>query len=314
MTMQQTHTATASGVLTPALPFDFAQTLRFLDMFSPASGEHTVIEETLTKAVMVNREAVAFTIGRAESETLRYTLSAATMTEEIERAALDRVRFYLSLDDDLAPFYHIALDHDEAFAPIVRRLYGFHQVKFLTPFENAAWAVLTQRMPIPIARRVKNAIVERYGGGVTVNGRVYRAFPEPETLAAVPFDDLQALIKNERKTGYLGAVARAFAEVDEQWLRTGDYEAVRAWLLAIDGIGAWSSHFVLVRGLGRMEDMDFAERHLLAAAQRVYGADIISAELRDRLMRLYGPHIGYWAFYLRSSSESDMAGRGVGEW
>ena len=92
----------------------------------------------------------------------------------------------------------------------MRRLYGFHQVKFMTPVENAAWAVLTQRMPIPIARRVKNAIVERYGGSVSVGGRAYPAFPEARTLAAVPLADLQTLIHNERKTGYLLAVARAF--------------------------------------------------------------------------------------------------------
>jgi hypothetical protein len=44
---------TVAGRLTPAAPFDFAQTLRFAEGFTPARGEQRVTENTLTKAIMV---------------------------------------------------------------------------------------------------------------------------------------------------------------------------------------------------------------------------------------------------------------------
>jgi DNA-3-methyladenine glycosylase II len=60
----------------------------------------------------------------------------------------------LSLGDDLRPFYAVA-ETDPAFAPLVQELYGYHQVKFLMPFENACWAILSQRNLISVSHNVK---------------------------------------------------------------------------------------------------------------------------------------------------------------
>ena len=53
----------------------------------------------------------------------------------------NRLRFFLSLNDDLQPFYRIGLA-DPPFASVIECLYGLHQPKFLTPFELACWAIL----------------------------------------------------------------------------------------------------------------------------------------------------------------------------
>jgi DNA-3-methyladenine glycosylase II len=291
--------------LIPRAPFDFTQTLRFVGAFTPAAGEQTTHSETLCKAVMIQRTPVVFAVrssGSIERPQLEYTLTtAAPITAEIERAALDRIRFYLSLDDDLQPFYATVRANDLAFQPIMQRLYGFHQVKFLTPFENACWAVLTQRTPVAAARNFKRALVARYGAALTVEGQEYWAFPAAETLAAAGRDDLAALLRHERKATYLHAVAEAFATVDEDWLRAGTYEQVREWLLAIDGIGTWSASFVLIRGLGRMDAIATPEHELLAAARSVYGPDMTSEALSHLAQQVYRENAGYWAFYLRNA-------------
>jgi DNA-3-methyladenine glycosylase II len=250
---------------------------------------------------------VVFTVrsaGSVEQPHLDYTLAAdEPLTAEVERAALDRIRFYLSIDDDLQPFYATVRASDPAFQPIMRRLYGFHQVKFLTPFENACWAVLTQRTPMPVARALKRALVAHYGVSLTIEGQEYWAFPEAETLATTGRDELAELLHNERKAAYLHAVAEAFASVDEDWLRVGDYERVREWLLAIDGIGAWSANFVLIRGLGRMDAIATPEKELLTAARSVYGPDV-TPEALSRLARdVYGASAGYWSYYLRNARQ-----------
>lgn len=309
MSQSLAHPATylAEGALEPRAPFDFAQTLRFVGAFTPATGEQTTDGGTLRKSVMIQRRPVVFTIrssGSIERPRLNYTLAAdEPISAEVERATLDRIRFYLSLDDDLQPFYATVRASDPAFVPVMRRLYGFHQVKFLTPFENACWAVLTQRTPMPVARTLKRALVTRYGAALAVEGQEYWAFPAAEALAGVDSGELAALLRNERKATYLHAVAEAFASVDENWLRAGDYEQVREWLLAIDGIGAWSASFVLIRGLGRMDAIATPEKELINAARSVYGADV-TPEALSRLARdIYGANAGYWSYYLRNARQ-----------
>lgn len=69
------------------------------------------------------------------------TLYAERPLDDTHEQAVDRVRFFLSVDDDLVPFYTIGREAPHVL-PIQKRLRGSHQVKFLTPFKNACWADL----------------------------------------------------------------------------------------------------------------------------------------------------------------------------
>ncbi len=169
---------TESGELTPTPPFDFNKSLQFLGIFGPTKNEQTVSSHSLTKAISLDGQTVVFqltSIGTTENPGLEYRLfSAKPITEATKNAVAERVTFFLSLTDDLRPFYRIGRE-DPDFAPVIEHLYGYHQVKFLTPFENACWAVLTQRNPMKIAQKTKQALIETYGGSLEVNGTVYWA-------------------------------------------------------------------------------------------------------------------------------------------
>ncbi len=295
---------TASGELSPTPPFDFAKSLAFLGHFAPTRQEQTLLPRALTKAVAVGGRAVVFRAapaGTVEAPRLAYTLHAdGPLDAATERALADCIAFYLSLADNLRPFYALARD-DPPFASVVARLYGYHQVKFPTPFENACWAVLSTRTPPVVARKLKDALTARFGAVLAVDEALHRAFPEPATLAAADPADLAATVGTERKARYLGGIARAFAETDEGWLRTAPYDEVEAWLRRLDGIGPWSAAFVLLRGLGRMERVP-AERRLLEAASAIYGRGRpLAREDVERLAARYGPWQGYWAHYLRAA-------------
>ncbi len=302
-TLQKLHIS--EGTLHPKQPFSFAQTLHFIEAFTPTMGEQRAGGGELTKAVMIDGKPLVFRVAEEEggqNAALRYTLfSDEPLSLETRAAAIDRIRFYLSLDDDLGPFYRLAKD-DPPFHEVVRKLYGFHQLKFLTPFENTCWAVLTQRMAIPAARSMKRRLVEQFGGSLQVEGHVYQAFPEAAQLARATVEELTALTGNSQKSSYLAAVAQAFSRVDEQWLRTGDYEQVVAWLRGIRGIGEWSAQFVLVRGLGRMEGAPATEKHMLQAASQVYGVPATD-ETGKQLAARYGTWQGYWMLYLRTEGQ-----------
>lgn len=293
---------TTSAVLTPKAPFDFAHSLNFVSHFTPAMGEQRTTDTTLTKATSFNGQTIVFQVtstGTPDAPQLAVTLFSETpIADSTRQAALDRVGFYLSIDDDMQAFYALA-DGDPAFEGLIQRLYGYHQVKFLTAFENACWALLSQRIPMSTAANSKRKLTERFGGCLTVDGVMYRTFPEPAQLLVVPPDELTAMTYTAKKSAYLVGAARAFDDVDEAFLRTGDFDAVEGWLRSIKGIGEWSARFVMIRALGRMERTSLQEKRLLEAAEKLYGQPVTFDDI-TRLAARYGVWQGYWAHYLRA--------------
>ncbi len=289
--------------LQPKAPFDFAKSLGFLDEFPAMHGEQSIHERSLTKAVTIDEQAVVFSVrsvGTIEQPKLSYTLTCANpISEALARAADDRIAFFLSLNDDLCPFYATA-GQDSAFQPVLKAWYGHHQVKFLTPFEHTCWAILGQRIPMSVAQSIKQSIAERFGNALEVEGVVYHAFPSARQLLAAT-DRLPEVVKNARKAEYLIAAARAFNGVNEDWLRHAPSDDVEAWLRTIKGIGEWSARFVLIRGLGHMDRQSVGENRLIEAARKRYGHDLSETQLRE-IGASYGSSQGYWAYYLRIAS------------
>jgi DNA-3-methyladenine glycosylase II len=291
------------GSLRPTPPFDFAKSLDFLGMFPPMREDQTVSDLSMTKAVRVGGRAIVFQLrstGTVKMPGLKYTLFADhPFSRGLTEVVVDRISFFLSLSDDLDQFYRIAIN-DSNFAPILQKHYGLHQVKFLTPFECACWAVLSQRNQLSAARKAKQALLERFGTSLEVNGHVYRAFPEPGQLGQASEEELKALIKHERREEYLGHVIKAFNDVDERFLRTAEYDKVEDWLKNIRGIGDWSARLVLLRGLGRMEKLA-VEKRLIAATGKIYGKPMTTQRLHV-IAEKYERWKGYWAYYLRTAA------------
>jgi DNA-3-methyladenine glycosylase II len=295
------------GALKPVAPFDFSKSLEFLSDFTPMQNEQAVRLGTFTKAVQVKGKTVAFEVadkGTIESPKLEFTAySEAEFTGEVKELVADRISFFLSLQDNLKEFYEIA-QKDECIQPAIKKFYGHKQVKFLTPFEIACWAILTQRIHMAVARKMKENVVKKLGGQINVKSVEYHSFPEPYNLVAASAE-LPELVPNMRKADYLSAVAEAFSKVDEQWLRAAPYDEVHDWLTDIKGIGDWSANFVMIRGLGRMEELSNIEPQLALDVARIYAGkdDQMNNEEVCQIAEKYGKWKGYWAYYLRIYAE-----------
>jgi DNA-3-methyladenine glycosylase II len=281
-------------------PFDFDATLAFVGGFAPTRAEQEAGDGRLQTALRAAGSTVLATIAPADGG-VQASIRAADgpVGSAAASAAAERIAFWLSLDDDLAPFYEIARQ-DVAFGPVVERLHGYHQVKFASPWENVAWAILAQRTPMPLAQRAKRALIEHVGNRVDADGRTWWAFPDAEQVAGLDLAVVRDVVGNERKGAFLHESALRWTTLDERLLRTDPYGTVRDQLLGLPGIGPWSASFVMIRGLGRMESVS-ADREMLRAATRVYGYPVDDAELA-RLAEPYGTWAGYWAHYLRASS------------
>lgn len=292
---------TTSGTLPVTPVFDFSQSLAFMRGFSPMSDDQEVTASTFTRAMMVNGRCIAFRVhdaGNADQPMVGYTLfSDEPLDESSQRKVTERIAFFLSLQDDLRPFYTIA-EQDKDFAPVIQHLYGLHHVKFLTLCEIACWSVLVQRRAMPLARKMKRALVERYGGSITVENHTYWAFPELERLLAVSEEEFASLIDNSRSAHYLYSVVQALSRIDEEFLRTAPYDDAEAVLRSIKGIGPWSAGFILLRGLGRMERLRTDMQPFQDALKNLYKSGTTMQQIEER----YGPYIGYWSFYLRNAA------------
>jgi len=108
---------------------------------------------------------------------------------------------------------------------------------------------------------------------------------------------LPEFVPNKRKKEYLSEVTEAFSKVDEKWLRTAPYNEVHDWLTDIKGIGNWSANFIMIRGLGRMEELSNIEPQLASDVARIYAGknEQISNDEVCRIAEKYGEWKGYWA-------------------
>lgn len=247
-------------------------------------------------------------LGTLDEPCLELTIQAdQALDERLIQAIEDRIRFFLSLDDDLREFYDLA-QQDTVFADkVLPQFYGYRHVKFPSPFENAMWAVLAQRQAMAQSQHMKQKLIEYYSEPIRVNDQTYHAFPEVTDCLPINPEKIAQLIGHERKANYLSHVLEAFADVSDEFLRQAAYADVKQWLLNIKGIGEWSAIFVLVRGLGRMEQAltddpnSRFNQTMLKTAQRIY--DPMSFEDLQAKANYYGPWQGYWAHLLKSAYE-----------
>jgi len=289
---------TLEGQLYPEDPFDFKQSLSFIDNFFPSGHDYLIIENQLFASLQLDY-TVGFKIestGTVDKPSLNYQLFSEKLNKDTKNKLADRITFFLSLKDDLKPFYKRA-KADYVFKEIVDNLYGLHQVKFLTPFEAAGWAILSQRISMNVSRKMKEKLTEYVGNSIEFEGHEFNAFPSPNQVKNMDMDELISIIKNKRKSEYLLNAADAFSSVDEKFLRNGPVEDVKNWLMDIKGIGEWSAHLELIRGLGRMEDYT-ADSMLRRCVEKHYRTT--TSEELDELIKRYHDFPGYWEYYMRA--------------
>ncbi len=295
---------TVTRTLTPTPPFDFKHTLDVLARIQADGVCKRVGKTTLTQAFQAGGGPVLVDLsctGSVEAPELRAVLTApSSLGAARVGKVLEHVGRYLSLDDDLAPFYALAR-RDDAFRPVLERLYGYHQVKFPTLFTCLCWALITQRTPNSFAFKTMAKLSETLATALTANGVTYTTFPEPAAFLGA---DAPALVlaatNNTRKTERLLPLAREMLAEDEALLRTLPYDETYARLKRLPGLGDWSVQYVMLRGLGRYERSPWTDTWLLEGVSRAYtGGLSISRGDAARLAEGYGWYQGLWVHYLK---------------
>jgi DNA-3-methyladenine glycosylase II len=272
-------------------PYSFAQTVAFLRRFPPCQGDYVITDDSITAAVSVRGTAHAFTLRAGNQLTIDLPRQVDTATQQALKA---RAADFIGAGDDLTAFYAAAAD-DPPVRELVARLYGLHHVRFLTLEEIAVYCVFMQRTPVELASVYKRRFLDRFGIPIEVVGATLRAMPELDQLVELDEPAIAAAIGHKRKAAIVVGVVRGVAAIGEAFLRTAPYAAARDALLEIPGIGPFSAAAILLRGLGRMDELP-GMRRFEDEARTLYGR----AYDATAIARRYGAHIGYWAFYLKT--------------
>ncbi len=127
---------------------------------SPGPGGLVKIDGTVVRrAIRVDEE---ITLAEAAWRGDDVHLRAHATTEHAARAAIDRLRFVLALDDDLEPF-HRAHRADPVLGRIVKARPKLRVLRKPEPFEALAWAIIEQLIDTQRAGDIAWTLTHRYG-------------------------------------------------------------------------------------------------------------------------------------------------------
>jgi DNA-3-methyladenine glycosylase II len=179
---------------------------------------------------------------------------------DLDAAATQTCRF-LSLDIDARGWLDVGR-RDPVIAAAQERLPGLRPCGFHSPYEAAAWAVLSQRLRIVQAARLRDELVGRHGDD--------GAFPAPDALRTLDLD------LPGRKAEYLHAVAEAALDgrLDGAALRGVEPEKAVATVQEIKGLGPFAAELVVLRGANAPDGLPTHERRLDDEVTGRYGRPV----------------------------------------
>ncbi len=276
-------------------PYSLAASTRFLEGFAPAALAPAASEHTHWAFAADDGESAAAICLRPRDGGVSVEVFGSA-----DPAVEGQVARILSLDVDGAGFATVGRS-DTVVGGLQERFPGLRPVLFFTPFEAAAWAVISHRMRIRQAAAIKARLTAELGTAIAIHGERRFAFPSPQQILAAR--DLPGL--PERKAANLRAIAEAAVEgaLDAARLRALPPEEALAELRALPGIGDFFAQLILVRGVGSPDFLPTAEPRLMRAVGLAYGIEAPTPETLTEIAEAWRPFRSWVAFLLRVALE-----------
>lgn len=264
-------------------PWSLRTSRSFWEGFSPAALEPRALQDQIHTVFCAEADWSSVTADVTQAGArARIRL---TGEGDLEQAAAQVSRF-LALDVDGRGWPEVA-ERDPVIADAQGQLPGLRPCGFHSPYEAAAWAVLSQRTRIVQATRSRDDLVELHGEG--------GAFPTPERLRALDLD------LPGRKTEYMHAVASAALEgrLDAEMLRALDPHEALARVREIKGLGPFGAELVVLRGANSPDVVPRHEQRFTDEIAEQYGADQHVGEITEA----WRPYRTWAAVHLRTLRE-----------
>ena len=221
-------------------------------------------------------------------------------------AVARQVARVLSLDHDATDFLR-AGQRDPVIGALQRAAPGLRPPLFYSPYEAAAWAVLSSRRPARQMMAVRERLSHAHGTVFDLAGQRLAALPTPEQLLRVGSFPGIAPDRMDRLHG----VARAAQEdrLDVALLTGLGPEAAMARMREIPGIGPFYSALIVIRGTGFTDVLPESEPRLLALAEQLYQPGVpVTPERLRALAEPWRPFRTWAAVLIRAAARRVLGG------
>jgi AraC family transcriptional regulator of adaptative response / DNA-3-methyladenine glycosylase II len=218
-------------------------------------------------------------------------------------AAMQRSRALLDLDSDPHSVVEV-LGGDPLLGALVRATPGRRVAGHVDPHELAIRAVLGQQVSVRGARTLAARLLESCGQPLARPlGTVTHTFPTAHALAAI---DPERLAMPRARRRALLSLAGALANGELALDGGADRADTRRRLLALDGIGPWTSEYIAMRALRDPDAFPAGDLGVRHALQRL-GHDARPAAAA-RLAERWRPYRAYAVAHLWASLHPAGAG------
>jgi 3-methyladenine DNA glycosylase/8-oxoguanine DNA glycosylase len=261
----------------------------------PGGGRDGVLrrrEGALVRLLHLREEPV---LVRAWVATSAVRVRAESSSHAAVSHGVERMRFALGLDQDLAPFHH-RFKRDPLLGPVIRRRPWLRPRRRPEPFEALAWAICEQLIDSERAVAIERRLVRRFGRPSACGA--FRDAPSSAVLAGRSPAELESC---GLSPGRAIAMVRASREVAAGRADLDLHEPAWRRLRAIPGIGAWTLEKLAFEGQGRDDQLpagDLAYLKLVGRLRRL-GRRATEDEVRD-FFAPYAPYQGLAGVYLLS--------------
>jgi DNA-3-methyladenine glycosylase II len=173
--------------------------------------------------------------------------------ESIQPEVADRLKITLGIEKNLSNFYQLSRQ-DKYLKPLAKAFRGVKPPRFATLFEALLNAISCQQVTLDLGILLLNRLAENYGQKFEDAKGIQYAFPRPEDLRSVPEDEIKKLGFSYQKARAIKDLVKALLSEDTLFsgLENMTDEEIVIFLSNLRGIGRWSSEYVLLRGLGRL--------------------------------------------------------------
>jgi DNA-3-methyladenine glycosylase II len=185
-------------------------------------------------------------------------------------AVVRQVARVLSLDHDATEFLRVG-ERDPVIGRLQAAAPGLRPPLFYSPYEAAAWAVLSARRPARQMQQIRQQLSEAHGEVFEIAGERLAAFPSPRQLLSVPSFPGVPQDKIRRLHGVADAALTGTLDVGH--LRALGPEQAMAELQQINGIGPFYSALIVIRGTGFTDVLPVQEPKALALTAQLYQLD-----------------------------------------
>jgi DNA-3-methyladenine glycosylase II len=277
--------------LHPRGPFSLGAAATFVEGFPGTHAERPPEALRYAWAVDGDWRTVQVTV-RQDDQAVHAEFTGRPAAPLARRAARDLEQM-LCLDVDGSGFTALG-ERDRVVSALQQRFPGLRPFLFYTPYEAAAWTIISQRIRMTQAATIKARLGDELGE--------HGAFPAPERLAqlSAPQPGLTS-----RKVDQLRRIAAAAQDgaLSRQQLRTMTYPDGLAHLQQLPGVGPFSAELILIRGVG---DPDVLPEHDTRLEQAICAAYSTTAAAAIRsITDGWRPYRAWVALLLRAWREDE---------